>query len=49
MTELHNTRRPKPPSLKKQALDSLQKIGDNNATYLDADIIRRALEALPNG
>jgi hypothetical protein len=48
MTELHNTRRPKPPSLKKQALDSLQKIGDNNATYLDADIIRRALEALPN-
>jgi len=45
---LRAARRPKPPTLKEQALESLQKIGDNNATYLDADIIRRALEALPN-
>jgi hypothetical protein len=40
-------RRPNPPTLKKQALDSLQKIEDNNATYLDSSIVRRALEALP--
>jgi hypothetical protein len=45
--KLRAARRPKPPSLKEQALDSLRKIEDNNATYLDADIIRRALEALP--
>jgi hypothetical protein len=43
---LYAARRPKPPSLKKQALDSLQKIEDNNATYLDSSIVRRALEAL---
>ncbi len=47
MEDLRAARRPKPPSLKEQALDSLRKIEDNNATYLDADIIRRALEALP--
>lgn len=41
-------RRPKPPSLKEQALESLTKIEDNKATYLDASIVRRALEALPN-
>jgi hypothetical protein len=43
---LKETRRPKPPSLKQQALDSLAKIVDNKATYLDASIIRQALEAL---
>jgi hypothetical protein len=44
--ELHNLRRPKPPSLKQQALESLTKIEDNKATYLDSSIVRRALEAL---
>jgi hypothetical protein len=45
---LRAARRPKPPSLKQQALNALQKIEDNdiNATYLDSSIIRRALEAL---
>jgi hypothetical protein len=45
---LRDARRPKPPSLKQQALNALQKIEDNdiNATYLDSSIIRRALEAL---
>ena len=46
-TELHTTRRPKPPSLKEQALESLTKIENNEATFLDTSIIRRALEALP--
>ena len=46
--ELRAVRRPKPPSLKEQALESLTKIEDNKATYLDASIVRAALEALPN-
>ena len=42
-------RRPKPPSLKEQALKALNKsFEDNKVTYLDSSIIRRALEALPN-
>lgn len=45
---LRSLRRPKPPSLKEQALESLTKIEDNKATYLDASIVRSALEALPN-
>ena len=41
--ELRAARRPKPPSLKKQALDRCN-------DYIDPDgIIRRALEALPDG
>lgn len=40
-------RRPDHPSLKEQALESLTKIEDNKATYLDSSIIRRALETLP--
>lgn len=45
---LHADRRPKPLSLKQQALQALTKIEDNEATYLHASIIRRALEALPD-
>jgi hypothetical protein len=41
-------RRPKPPSLKEQALEALKKIEDNEATYLDSSIICRALETLPD-
>lgn len=43
---LRDARRPKPPSLKEQALKALTKIEDNEATYLDSSVIRRALEAL---
>jgi hypothetical protein len=46
---LRNTRRPKPPSLKEQALDALAHIatGPNPTAFLDCqDIIRRALEQL---
>ena len=45
---LRIARRPKPPTLKEQALEALTKIEDNKATYLDSSVIRRALEALPN-
>ena len=49
---LRAARRPKPPSLKEQALDELDLIPthDNEGRTLgvDVSIIRRALEALPN-
>ena len=45
---LRATRRPKPPSLKEQALAALRQVGNceeiENATF---ETIRRALEALP--
>jgi hypothetical protein len=44
-------RRPKPPSLKKQALALIDDCTDPHGDYLDDDAlstIRRALEALPN-
>ena len=47
--ELHIARRPKPPSLREQALAELGDVYDkdkiDDTTY---DTIRRALEALPN-
>ena len=43
---LYAARRPKPPSLKEQALHILDTHG--NLTRAEADTIRRALEALPN-
>ena len=46
--ELRTARRPKPPSLKEQALTALRQVGNceeiDNVTF---DTIRRALEALP--
>jgi len=38
----------KPPTLKEKALESLEKIENNVATYLDAAIIKDALQKLPN-
>jgi hypothetical protein len=49
--ELRAARRPKPPSLKEQALAELELLrGDANSMGMgfDAPAIRRALEALPN-
>jgi hypothetical protein len=43
---LRAARRPKPPNLKELALEALNKIEDNKATYLDSSIVRRALEQL---
>jgi hypothetical protein len=51
--DLRTARRPKPPSLKEQALDGLRNIEANIPQSLRAfesscDTIRRALEALPD-
>jgi len=51
VTEFYNYRRPKPPSLKEQALDALTllcKGPDATAFVTCRDTIRRALEALPD-
>jgi hypothetical protein len=45
--ELRDARRPKPQSLKKQALNVYNRIYDCNQ-HADFETIRRALEALPN-
>jgi hypothetical protein len=45
---IRERRRPKPPSLKKQALDALNEIEDRHAgPTIQEELIRRALEALP--
>ncbi len=44
--QLRAARRPKPPSLKEQALEALAHILNNSSTQLGADTIRRALEQL---
>ena len=44
--DLRKHRRPKPPSLKEQALEALAHILNNSSTQLGADTIRRALEQL---
>ncbi len=46
--DLRLVRRPKPPSLKEQALEALAHILNNSSTQLGADTIRRALEAIPD-
>jgi len=47
--QLRAARRPKPPSLKEQALDQLDSFrGLLDMKGLRSDTIRRALEALPN-
>ena len=47
---LRAMRRPKPPSLKEQALEAAIRLGKKYPSYEGSDIetIRRALEALPN-
>ena len=48
-SSLRAARRPKPPSLKEQALEAAIRLGKKYPSYEGADIetIRRALEALP--
>ena len=48
--ELRTARRPKPPSLKEQALDALREAESTGCLYVNgrSDLIRKALEALPN-
>jgi hypothetical protein len=45
VTEFYNYRRPKPPSLKEQALEALDRM-DQLPTFQDMHIIREALEQL---
>ena len=47
--DLRNARRPKPPSLKEQALDALREAESTGCLYVNgrSDLIRKALEALP--
>ena len=44
---LRIARRPKPPSLKEQALAAQQRMWDGTSNHDDWNLIRRALEALP--
>jgi hypothetical protein len=44
---LRAARRPKPPSLKQQALEALERMHDTCLMSWDNETIRRALEALP--
>jgi hypothetical protein len=52
MTQQHPNRRPKPPSLKEQALDELDRIpshdSEGRSVGVDVSILRRALEQLPD-
>ena len=51
ITKLNGSRRPKPPSLKEQALNDLDTIQTHDSfgfQIIDLSNIRRALEALPN-
>ena len=47
--ELRTSRRPKPPTLKKQALDALREAESTGCLYVNgrSDLIRKALEQLP--
>ena len=44
--DLRKHRRPKPPSLKEQALEVFEALIHGDATELDVGVVRRALEAL---
>ncbi len=52
LRELRAARRPKPPSLKEQALDELDRIpthdSEGRSVGVDVSILRRALEQLPD-
>ena len=49
-SRLHTARRPKPPSLKEQAIELVDRIEKAESVWAmsELDIIRRALEALPD-
>jgi hypothetical protein len=45
---LYTARRPKPPSLKDQAFEALDRMWTGGSTKSDWELFRRALEALPD-
>jgi hypothetical protein len=48
ITNLREARRPKPQPLREQAMEALERMHDACLMTFDSDIIRRALEALPD-
>jgi hypothetical protein len=46
--EMRDLRRPKPPSMKEEALQAQQRMWDGGVTRADWELIRRALESLPD-
>ena len=46
VTEMYNYRRPRPLSLKKQALEAQQRMWNGGVTREDWELVRRALEQL---
>ena len=44
---LRSARRPKPPSLKEQAIEAQLRMWNGGVTHDDWELVRRALEALP--
>ena len=48
IAELRAARRPEPPSLKEQALAAQQRMWDGTSNHDDWNLIRRALEQLPD-
>jgi len=47
-SKLRDNRRPKPPTLKQKALESLRRIQQFGATYQDIENINSAIQALPD-
>jgi hypothetical protein len=47
LSDIRAARRPRPPSLKEQALEQLQVLNQHGVLDCNTDKIRRALEALP--
>ena len=45
---LRAARRPNPPSLKEQALEAQMRMWSGTSNHDDRDLVRRALEQLPN-
>ena len=46
--DFRDARRPKPPSLKEQALEAQMRMWSGASNHDDRDLVRRALEQLPN-
>jgi hypothetical protein len=46
--ELRNARRPKPPSLKEQALKEIEELAREAVTGCNLDILERAIKSIPD-
>ncbi|NBX50571.1 hypothetical protein EBT25_11695 [bacterium] len=48
VTEFYNYRRPKPPSLKEQALKEIKELAREAVTGCNLDILERAIKSIPD-